>query len=391
MPWSYPGNVPTVARNWTDDEQRRCVAAANAVLERGGSDEEAIRACIAAAEKGVWEMEQKIYRAPIQFKADSDQSGEFIAEFATLNVIDRDQDVTPPGAFTDGQETIIEAWNHNYGLLPVGKGIIRERGNKAVVEGRFFLDTAGGLEHYKVVKALGPLQEWSYSFRIQHSDVGQFEGQQVRFLRKLDVYGVAPVQRGAGIETRTVAIKGEKRALAGHSTETTDAAWDGPANEARVRSGEDEAYYRRVYAWRDPDGDPTVKASYRFIHHMVGGGGEPGAANVHGCITGIAVLNGARGGTTIPADDRQGVWNHLARHLRDAEVEPPELKAATPKALEALRTYLSQFESASGDSGEAKDEAVTDEASDGKSGGKSSGKPSVLSARISLDIAEYCD
>ena len=43
---------------------------------------------------------------------------------------------------------------------------------------------------------------------------------------------------------------------------------------------------------------------------------------------GIGVLNGGRGGTTIPDADRQGVWNHLAKHLRDADLTPPELKSA---------------------------------------------------------------
>jgi len=272
-------------------------------------------------------MAKKTYRGRIEFKQDADTTGEFRAEFATLNVIDHDRDVTVPGAFHDGQETLIEAWNHNYGVLPVGKGIIHEDGDKAVVEGRFFLDTQGGLEHYKTVKALGTMQEWSYTFDIEESGEGEFDDQDVRFLRKLDVWGVAPVQRGAGIDTRTTDIKGQKRALPAHSTATTDAAWDGPANEGRARSGEDVAYYRRIYAWSDPDGDATVKAAYWFIHHIVAEGGAPGAANIQGCQSAIGVLNGGRGGTTIPDGDRQGVWNHLAKHLRDADLEPPELKA----------------------------------------------------------------
>lgn len=274
-------------------------------------------------------MLKKTYRGEIKFRADADQTGEFEAEFATLNVIDHDGDVTETGAFHEGQPTLIEAWNHNYGVLPVGKGVIHERDDKAVFEGRFFLETESGREHYKTVKALGPLQEWSYTFEIEDSGFGEFKGQDVQFLRSLDVWGVAPVQRGAGIETRTVDIKGKKAAISSHSTATTDAAWDGPANEARARGGEDLAYYQRIYAWRDPDGDPTVKSTYKFIHHMVAEGGNPGAANIRGCQTGIGVLNGGRGGTTIPDGDRQGVWNHLARHLRDADVEPPELKAAT--------------------------------------------------------------
>jgi hypothetical protein len=220
----------------------------------------------------------------------------------------------------------------------VGKGVIHERDNKAIIEGQFFLDTQSGLEHYRVVKNLGPLQEWSYTFEIEESSQGHVEDQDVQYLEKLDVWGVAPVTRGAGIDTRTTSIKSVKRAVAAHSTATSDAAWNGPDNEARVRSGENAAYYKRIYAWQDTEGDVEVKSSWRFIHHMVDGDGNPGAANIRACQTGIGVLNGGRGGTTIPDADRQGVWNHLAKHLRDADLEPPELKSLDPLSLSGNST-----------------------------------------------------
>jgi hypothetical protein len=49
MPYSYPGKVPKVAMHWSPVQQRRCTAAANAVLGGGGSEEDAIFACIHAA------------------------------------------------------------------------------------------------------------------------------------------------------------------------------------------------------------------------------------------------------------------------------------------------------------------------------------------------------
>jgi len=115
-------------------------------------------------------------------------------------------------------------------------------------------------------------------------------------------------------------------AFKSHSTGTTDVAWDAGANEKRVRQDESRAYYGRIYAWYDPDGDEGAKSTYKFIHHMVGANGDPGDANAVACSAGIAVLNGARGGTKIPQADRQGVYDHLAKHLRDADKEPPELK-----------------------------------------------------------------
>lgn len=271
-------------------------------------------------------MKTKTFRGPIEIKDDG-QTGEFRAVFSTFNVIDLDGDVTVPGAFTDGENVRIAYWGHRWQDLPVGKGVIHADDEKAWVDGRFFLDTEAGKETYLTVKNLGELQEWSYGFDVEESSLGQFEDEDVQFLRRLTVHEVSPVMLGAGIGTHTESIKGRKAALASHSTPTTDAEWDGPANEARARSGEDEAYYRRIYAWRNPDGEPGVKSTYKFVHHMVDGDGNPGAANIRACQTGIGVLNGGRGGTTIPDGDRRGVWNHLARHLRDADVEPPELKA----------------------------------------------------------------
>jgi hypothetical protein len=312
---------------------------------------------------------QKTFHSKIEFKADSDKTGEFTAEFATLGVIDHDGDITVAGAFQDGQEVPIEAWNHNYGVLPVGKGVIHEVKDKAVVEGQFFLDTVGGQEHYRVVRSLGSIQEWSYTFVIEDSAPGQFDGEEVRFLRKLDTWGVAPVQRGAGIDTRTTSIKGHnKAAFRAHETATTDAAWDGPANTTRVRSDEGAGYYARIYAWQDPDGEEGVKGTYRFIHHMVGSGGEPGAANIRACQTGIGVLNGGRGGTTIPDGDRQGVWTHLAGHLRDADLEPPELKA--------ISTGNGGSDTGEGDEGQT------------HAGVPSGPKPGVVSTQIDLDLLE---
>jgi len=152
---------------------------------------------------------RKTYTGTMQLKEFSGgQPGEFRCEFATLNVIDHDGDVTRAGAFRDGQEVWIEPWNHNYGTPPVGKGLIREEGDKAICEGSFFLDTQNGKEHYIVVKAAGALQQWSYTFQIEESSQGRFEERDVRFLDRLDVWGVSPVTRGSGIDTRTTDIKG---------------------------------------------------------------------------------------------------------------------------------------------------------------------------------------
>lgn len=149
-------------------------------------------------------MTTKTFRAPLTIK--KAETGQVSAIFAHLSVKDHDKDVILPGAFRDGQDCVIEPWNHNYGELPVGKGRIHEKGDQAILEGQFFLDTQGGEEHFRVLKSL-PFAEWSFTFNIISAHHGKFQGDDVQFLEKLDVWGVAPVTRGAGIDTRTVSIK----------------------------------------------------------------------------------------------------------------------------------------------------------------------------------------
>lgn len=48
MPWTVD-DPPAVAKNWTAEERRRCVAAANQALTDGKAEEQAIFACIGAA------------------------------------------------------------------------------------------------------------------------------------------------------------------------------------------------------------------------------------------------------------------------------------------------------------------------------------------------------
>jgi hypothetical protein len=140
-----------------------------------------------------------------------EDKGEVTAVFATLGVIDSDGDVTVKGAFDNGAKVRISAYGHSSwnGTLPVGKGSIREVGDEAILDGRFFLDTPAGADTFKVVKELGAdgLQEWSYGYDPVEYSFGEFEEQQVRFLNKLKVHEVSPVLLGAGIGTRLLTAK----------------------------------------------------------------------------------------------------------------------------------------------------------------------------------------
>ncbi len=151
-------------------------------------------------------------RKPIEIKALKD-SGEVEAVIATLNVIDKDGDVTLPGFF--GTQETKMVWHHDWADW-LGKGVISEEGEQAIFRGEFFLGIPSVDEAYQKVKRMGDLGEWSYGFMTYRGGrrPGTFEDRDVSYLAPLEdgspgakVYEVSPVLVGAGEGTRTRHIK----------------------------------------------------------------------------------------------------------------------------------------------------------------------------------------
>jgi HK97 family phage prohead protease len=107
-------------------------------------------------------------------------------------------------------------WAHKWDM-PIGKGEIKQDGDKATFEGSFFMDTESGKEAYNLVKAMGDLQQWSFGYRVNDSERGKFKSGDkdvdARYLKDLSVYEVSPVLVGANQETYTMAIKSNKELL----------------------------------------------------------------------------------------------------------------------------------------------------------------------------------
>lgn len=146
----------------------------------------------------------------VEVKDADEDKGEVVAVFSTFNVVDSDGDVTLPGAFTDGTPVRMSAYGHEswFGALPVGKGTVRSTKTEALFEGQFFMDTDPGLNTFRTVRNMGELQEWSYSVEPTKHYFGELDGQQVQYLEKLKgPHEVSPVLAGAGIDTRTLAVK----------------------------------------------------------------------------------------------------------------------------------------------------------------------------------------
>jgi HK97 family phage prohead protease len=148
----------------------------------------------------------------LRFKVKSADEGTVEAVFARFSVKDLDGDVTLPGAFENGAEVLISAYNHaTWGsALPVGNGVIRVDAEKAWLEGQFWMDMPSAVETFLAVKHAGELQEWSYGYNVLETGEVTDEMYQNgvwRVLKKLKVFEVSPVMVGAGIGTQTVSLK----------------------------------------------------------------------------------------------------------------------------------------------------------------------------------------
>lgn len=124
------------------------------------------------------------------------------------------------------------------------------------------------------------------------------------------------------------------------------APWDGDEAEAALRRWAsaggtgakvdmDWPRYREGFAWYDSDAEDGFGA-YKLPHHVVVDGEL--RTSRRGVEAAIAALNGARGGVTIPAEEREAVYRHLANHYALWGGEAPALLAVHADAVTARVT-----------------------------------------------------
>jgi len=126
---------------------------------------------------------------------------------------------------------------------------------------------------------------------------------------------VAFVENPAYPDIGVIAYSGEEAKV---KLAPLDTPWDFRAKDYTIEQ------LRRACAWYDEE-NPDIKASYKLPHHL-----PDGTVVWRGVAAAMAVLMGARGGVDIPKKDRREVYEHLARHYRQFNKEPPEFKGGEP-------------------------------------------------------------
>ena len=187
----------------------------------------------------------------IDFQLDEEAEGKVSAVFSVFNNLDSDGDVVVPGAIKSKWDSgmVPMVWAHKWDM-PIGKGYIKEDGDKATFVGEFFMDTDSGQEAYKLVKNMGELQQWSFGYRVNDAEHGKFkevgndEQTDARYLKSLTVFEVSPVLVGANQETYTMAIKSNKDLVEAFVKEIKEEPEEKAANPKDVFDNPGEAMSR---------------------------------------------------------------------------------------------------------------------------------------------------
>ena len=262
-------------------------------------------------------------------KVEGDE-GTFIAQIATLNVVDKDQDITVKGAFDGAGPVRVSRFNHSSAIrddLPVGVATIKEDGEAIIAEGRLNLETAGGRELYDTLKfeqSNNVSSEWSYGFTVEESENEERDDQKVRVLKKLNPFEVSPVMRGAGENTATLAVKEDKTATDFADLPLFDRnyRWDSGAALGRVRkwasrdgSGEKDSMdwpkYKKAFFWYDPNDDSNFSGFKLPFADITDGELR---AVPRGIFAVAGVMQGARGGVQISPIDQDHVKDTVDRY-----------------------------------------------------------------------------
>ena len=270
---------------------------------------------------------RKTWAAPVEIKADGDDAGAFTARISTLNVIDKDNDVTVSGAFEGNDPVRVSRFNHSSAVrddLPVGVATIQEVGDQVIAEGQLNLDTVGGRDLYDTLKFEAKnnvASEWSYGFTVEESEDGEQDDQKVRFLRRLKAFEISPVMRGAGLDTATLAVK-TATDFGDLPLYDRDYSWNSSAALGRVRkwassdgSGDkdtmDWAKYSKAFFWYDPDDDESF-GGFKLPFADITDGKL--WAVPRGIFAVAGVLQGARGGVDISEVDQDHIKDVVDRY-----------------------------------------------------------------------------
>ena len=278
-----------------------------------------------------------------------DDKEQVIIHSITSFTVDRDGEVIiPKGAKIENfRKNPVVLFAHDYKSPPIGKNISLEIKDDEIIAKTQFADTQLGRELYQLYKE-GFMSAWSVGFiPVKESDRKVLEGQKGKTYEEWELleYSAVPVPsnpealtiaRSKGLKVEEIEkyleVKDEME-LKGviPYKETPKAPEDTPWNAPKEIREADVSDLKIMCAWYDSE-NPDIKTSYKLPHHRA----KDHYVVWRGVAAAMGALLGARGGVNIPEKDKRGVYNHLAKHYKQFDKEPPEFKEYTELELKGL-------------------------------------------------------
>lgn len=265
---------------------------------------------------------RKIYVSDIGFKADDDAKRIAIIDFAT-NVRDRGKDIYHPDGIENVEEykaNPVVLLNHDWYNLPIGQSLDLDISPERLRSKVGFDDDERSVTVYRKLK----------SRTMRTGSIG-YDPVVTEYDPKLDAYhlwrtrlyelSVVTIPMNPTALVQFVKSLGLEMAGKGviphqkHEMMDVDADWDASA-EVKKADVED---LKKMCAFVMGEGDK--KSDYKLPHHTA----EGYKTVWKGVAAAMAAVLGARGGVDVPADDRKGVYNHLAKHYEEFDKEPPDM------------------------------------------------------------------
>ena len=272
-------------------------------------------------------IERKTFK--LDFKG-MDEAGKFTGHAAVFGNRDAYGDIIERGAFV---KTLQEKkrfpllWQHDPKEV-IGHVFPTEDDKGLSIEGQLILDVQRATEARALLQA-GALSGLS----IGYETIKQENEEGARVIKEIKLWEVSvvtfPANELAQVEdVKQVEVDEEdleslelKKVIPykNYGNADEDTPWDAGA---QVREADVETL-KKICAWYDSE-NPDLKSSYKLPHHRA----SDLKAVWRGVAAAMGALLGARGGVNIPDSDRKGVYNHLAKHYKDFEKEPPEFRSS---------------------------------------------------------------
>jgi len=303
------------------------------------------------------EGNMKMIRKFIDFEIkDVDEEDRSFLAVASTGIKDRDGDILEPTGWKlkNFRTNPVVLWAHDYRGLPIARATdIKVEDNKLMFRPQFatkeiypFADTVFQLYKNKYLRTFSvgfiPLKFEDIEEEEEGKQCGP-HGRKFTSQELLEISGCPVPSNVEALAERTMAdviaksfglvIPDEKEEYKGAipyketGKESEDAGWDA-GMEVRQAEVED---LKIMCAWVNSE-EPDLKTSYKLPHHKAKG------HNVvwRGVAAAMGALLGARGGVQIPAGDKRGVYNHLAKHYKQFDKEPPEMREYSEPELREM-------------------------------------------------------